>query len=130
MHKTLKRISQDSASVPQANSVGFLKDVLLKRTRIPGSRETAHNNIQTHITILNFIYIGDVPKDIKDLLAYNESFRFYKDPIDTNAIRPISISIAKRRTAVAHMVMISRDHVAEYLEPPICYRIQQRNRHR
>ena len=117
MLKTLRKMNRDTASGPQADSIDFLKDVFLKKTKTPYTTRKQHNNIQTLIKILELIYVGDVPKNIKDLLSYNESVSFYKKLNDPDAIRPIGIGIAWRRIAASHAMMVSKDHIAAYLSP-------------
>jgi len=117
MIKTLRKMSRDTASGPQADSIDFLKDVFLKKAKTPNTPNNHHHNIKTLLNLLHLIYVGDLPKDIKDLLSYNESVSFYKKEGDPDAIRPIGIGIAWRRIATAHAVMVSKDHIASHLAP-------------
>jgi len=54
---------------------------------------------------------------VQAILSYNESASLFKDPTDTNAIRPIGIGVAWRRIATAHAVSVSKDKIASYLLP-------------
>jgi len=117
MLKTLRKMARDTAAGPFADSTDFLRDIFLQRSAGPEADDPTYDQVKVLILLLKYIYTGDIPKDIRPLLAFNESAAFQKKPTDPKAVRPIGIGVAWRRIAAAHAVFVSRDHIASLLAP-------------
>jgi len=114
--QSLRKLNKGTASGPFADSIDFLRDVFLRRSKTPNDDEKL-DNIGTLCTLYDNIFSGNIPKDIKVYLAYNESVSFYKKPPSTIEVRPIGIGVAWRRIASAHAVNMTKDVAAQYLAP-------------
>jgi len=116
IQKSLCKLTRGTASGPLADSIDFLRDVFLSRAKTPDDDEK-YLHLSTLASIYHLIFTGNVPKDVKRYLSYNESVSFYKKPPSLEDIRPIGIGIAWRRLASAHAVNVTRDSAATYLAP-------------
>jgi len=77
--QSLRKLNKGTSAGPFADSIDFLQDVFLRRSKTPNDEEKL-DNIQTLSSLYNNIFTGNIPKDIKTYLAYNESVSFYKNP--------------------------------------------------
>jgi len=114
--QSLRKLNKGTAAGPFADSIDFLQDVFLRRSKTPNEEEKL-DNIQTLCSLYANIFTGNVPKDIKKYLAYNESVSFYKNPPSTENVRPIGIGVAWGRLSAAHAVNMTKDAAAQFLAP-------------
>ena len=114
---TLRRLKRDKSSGPFADSTDFLKDTFLVRAKTPNQKEERYPNIDLLSTLLNLLYEGKTPKEVRQYISANESVAFHKDPSNLNNIRPIGIGTALRRIAATHAMAATKDMAADFLSP-------------